>query len=249
MGAATGMPTEGDRGEAGNTALILETALLLGDWGHSAAYADAELMIRSHLLPSQLRDVSFIAQPANPQGRDRLSNVALRVQGAWGLPAPYGHQPFGESRLALGLDIVGTVVAALIEAYSRIVVRRDGRHVVNLLFDYDSDDFKVSSPYTGSSLFITVRSSDPVMVRIPAWVPPGSLELSGAARGSQELSNAYLHVAPSAPGSFAIRFPLPERTLDLSYGGTGLRARARGDQVIAMDNRGTDLNFFDPFPV
>ena len=41
--------------------------------------------------------------------------------------------------------------------------------------------------------------------------------------------------------------PLPLRQLDVSYAGRTLHARCRGDQVVAMDNRGTDLSFFDPY--
>ena len=63
-------PTLCRRGEANNTGDIIETALILGRWGHPEYYADAERMLRSHLLPSQLRDVSFIVEPDNPEGVD-----------------------------------------------------------------------------------------------------------------------------------------------------------------------------------
>ena len=56
------------RGEANNTGDIVETALILGRWGHTEYYHDAERILRCHLLPSQLRDVSFIPEPANPEG-------------------------------------------------------------------------------------------------------------------------------------------------------------------------------------
>ena len=49
-----------DEGEANNTGDILETALILGRWGYAEYYHDAERILRCHLLPSQLRDVSFI---------------------------------------------------------------------------------------------------------------------------------------------------------------------------------------------
>ena len=82
-----------DRGEANNTGDILETALLLGSWGDAQAYADAERIIRGHLLPSQLRDVSFITEPDNPANEDGKRDVANRHLGAFGFPAPYGHAP------------------------------------------------------------------------------------------------------------------------------------------------------------
>lgn len=238
--------TNADRGEAGNTALILETALLLGDWGHADAYADAELILRSHLLPSQYRDVSFIA-PSDRQRRGALGDVARCAQGAWGFPAPYGHQPLGDRIVGIGTDIVGPVVYALSEAHSRIVGRQAGQLAVQLLFDHKDDDIEISSPYTSDVLAVTLRRPQPVMVRIPPWVPADRIELIGATRKAGDLASGYLRVVPTDSARFAIRFPLSLRKLDVSYNGRTLRARARGDQVMAMEDRGTDLTFFDRY--
>ena len=82
-----------DRGEANNTGDILETALILGKWGDANAYHRAERILRGHLLPSQLRDTSFIIEPPNPDGVDGLRDLARRHHGAFGFPAPYGHHP------------------------------------------------------------------------------------------------------------------------------------------------------------
>ena len=166
--------TNADRGEAGNSALILETALLLGYAGYTDAFADAELILRSHLLPSQLRDVSFIAPPGSPQFR---ADIASRVRGSWGFPAPYGHQPLGDRIVGVGTDIVGPVVYALAEAQARAVGRQDGRLAVRLLFDYKDDDIEVSSAHTGTALTVSVRTKQPVMVRIPPWVSTERIEL------------------------------------------------------------------------
>ena len=88
-------PTLCRRGEANNTGDIIETALILGRWGHPEYYADAERILRGHLLPSQLRDVSFIVEPDNPEGMDGKCAVAHRLRGGFGFPAPYGHEPLG----------------------------------------------------------------------------------------------------------------------------------------------------------
>ena len=235
--------TNADRGEAGNSALILETALLLGDWGHTEAFADAELIIRSHLLPSQLRDVSFIAPPGSPR---RQVDIANRVRGSWGFPAPYGHQPLGDRIVGVGTDIVGPVVYALAEAHSRAVGRQEGRLAVRLLHDYKDDDIEVSSASTSNALTVTLQTKELVMVRIPPWVSPDRIEVIGATRESRGQPGGYVRVSPAAE-RFSIRFPVSMRELDLSFGGRLLRALIRGDEVVAMDNRGTDLTFFDPF--
>ena len=44
-----------------------------------------------------------------------------------------------------------------------------------------------------------------------------------------------------------IDFDLPEHEMTLTFRDTKTRARFRGDEVVAMDNFGTDLTFFDPF--
>ena len=74
-----------DEGEMNNTGDILETALILGRWGYTEYYHDAERILRCHLLPSQLRDVSWIEAPANPDGVDALTDVA----GLLRLPGPF----------------------------------------------------------------------------------------------------------------------------------------------------------------
>ena len=117
--AGPNQTVNGDRGESGNSALILETALLLGRGGYPEYFADAELMLRSHLLPSQLRDVSFVAPESNPNNEDRSRDVARRLKGAWGMSAPYGQLPFATRIVYGGTDTVGTVVAALCEALAR----------------------------------------------------------------------------------------------------------------------------------
>src|SRR6185503_15583783 len=137
-----------DFGEINSTGDILETALILGRWGHSEYYGDAERMLRSHLLPAQLRDIAFITEPDNPTGADGKRDVARRHLGAFGFPAPYGYQPVGLTRISFNLDIVGGGVASLCEAYAEIARRTGAGHRVNLLFDHETDALAVQSPYT-----------------------------------------------------------------------------------------------------
>ncbi len=238
-----------DRGEAGNTALILETALLLGDWGYPDAFADAELMLRSHLLPSQIRDVSWV-QPGERQPAGAGSpDLAQRLRGAWGFPAPYGHIPLGDRIIGVGTDIVGPVVYSLAQAQSRIVGRRDGQLAVQLCFDYKSDDIDVTPEYTSDMLSISVRTSQPVQIRIPPWAVRDGTELVGVERRSVSFVPGQVQIpaGASADGHFSVRFPLTNRELAVRAGGTTLRARARGDQIVAMENRGTEANFFEPY--
>lgn len=240
--------TDTDHGEANNTGDILETALILGRWGHTRCYHDAERILRMHLLPCQLRDVSFVEEPENPDGIDGLRDVANRHLGAFGFPAPYGHQAIGKGRggVSFNMDIVGGVVGSLCEAL-REVTRMDAcGHHVNLLFNHETEDIRVESPYTHDCLRVRVKESAPLFVRIPSWVSTDDLHVAGAP-GTVRLTNGCLFL-PEPPVDQWIAFPfdLPERQITLKHRTRNIRVRLRGDEVIAMDNFGADLTFFDP---
>jgi hypothetical protein len=241
-----------DHGEVNNSGDILETALILGRWGYSQCYHDAERILRCHILPSQLRDVSFIHDPPNPNGLDSLRDVARRHLGAFGFPAPYGHESIGAGRdgISFNLDIVGGTVGSLDEAY-REVTRQDAvGHWVNLLFDHATDAIKVKSPYTHDSLQITLRKPAPLFVRIPPWVDRTAIRIEGDQRKPQWHGDYLFFPSPPVGKPLAIRFPLKEHEITLS-GAVHIhpiKVRLRGDEVVAMENFGADLTYFAPYP-
>jgi len=233
------------RGEANNTGDILETALILGRWGHSQYYHDAERILRCHLLPSQLRDVSFITEPPNPENDDGKRDVANRIVGSFGLPAPYGHYPIGVAGVKFNSDIVGGAVGSLCEAYREAARHDVAGHWVNLLVDHETPHISVRSPYTNPRLSIVLKRPGPLFVRLPPWVNPSTVEVAGAAEPRR--TNGYLFF-PQPPISRAIdiAYPLAEQELRLKNPAGAIRVRLRGDTVTAMDNLGADLTFFDP---
>ncbi len=231
------------RGEANNTGDIVETALILGRWDHTDYYADAERILRSHLLPSQLRDVSFVVEPDNPDGRDGRRNVADRLRGGFGFPAQYGHEPVGiwesnKQRIGFNLDIVGGAVGSLCEAYREAARFDDDEHRVNLLFDCETDDIEVRSPYTHEELAIRVKRPGRLRVRIPPWAEGD---------GGQRRENGYwIFDSPDVDTWIRIPFSLPFSDELLTWQDVEIRARFRGDEVVAMQDFETDLTFFEP---
>jgi len=242
---------DSDHGEANNTGDILETALILGRWGYPECYHDAERILRCHLLPSQLRDVSFIVDPPNPDGADGLRNVAKRHVGAFGFPAPYGHESVGagRSKLSFNMDIVGGAVGSLCEAYRESARLRPSGCWVNMLFDYETSAIRVQSPYTHDGLRVELGQSGPLFVRIPPWINRDEVRVEG----NETLpvwTNGYLFFSDVSAGqAIQLRFPLKEAQITLSdrLHIHPIRVKMCGDAVVAMDNFGADLTFFDPY--
>jgi len=233
-----------DQGEANNTGDILETTLILGRWGFPEAYDDAERILRGHLLPSQLRDVSWIDDSPNPSGADGRRNVAQRHFGAFGFPAPYGHRHIDAERISFNMDVVGGAVASLCAAYHDVTRHDTAGHWVNLLFDHETNAIKVRSPYTSHGLSITLKEPGPVWVRIPSWADPACVDVKQSLRPPMR-SGRYLFFADLPVGQ-CVTFALdpPAREIILRHRTHDIRTRLRGDEVIAMDNFGQDLTFF-----
>ena len=78
-------------GEVNATGDIVETALILGRRFGDEYFADAERVIRSHILPSQLRDTSFIP-PSLDSVSDSERDIARRLRGAFGLGGQSTHE-------------------------------------------------------------------------------------------------------------------------------------------------------------
>ncbi len=243
---------DSDAGESGNPGDIVETALILGRGGWPAYYADAERILRCHLLPAQLRDVSFMPVHPNPEGLDGLRDAADRMLGAFGVPAPYGFlaRDKGRDSIMFPMDVVGSVVGSLCAAYAEVARWETTGHWVNLHFDHATPHLTVRSPYgPAGALEITLHRPGPLFVRRPAWLTPGEFALESASLAPRWV-NDYLFLA-QPPVGVPLRFtcPLPETTLTLGAPAHAhpIRLRLRGDHPLAMDNFGAGLTFFPPY--
>ena len=233
------------RGEVNSTGDILETALILGRSGHCECYHDAERILRGHLLPSQLRDVSFLSDPPNPANEDGRRDVTNRIQGSFGFPAPYGHQPVNLSLIKFNTDIVGGTVGSLCEVYQEVIRLDSNGHWVNLLFDHETPHIKVESPYTHPEMRITLKRPGPLFVRIPPWVDWASIQIDGLLQQPEETNRYALFATPPVNRPIKVRFPLAPQEITLKNPAGCLRVQLEGDRVQAMDNLGANLTFFD----
>lgn len=236
-----------DRGEINNTGDIVETALILGRRGYPEYFEDAERITRCHLLPSQLRDNNFIEDPPNPDGVDGLRQVADRHLGAFGFPAPYGHEPVcTKKNINFNTDIVGGAVGSLCEVLRAGISTESSIRRVNLLFDLDTEGVTVQSPYTHEHLSVTVKSDGPLWIRIPSWADRSAIVIDPPVERHTYSGSYFVIAEPPLNTPIAIRFPLTERDLVLKHRTRDIRVRLKGDSVAAMDNFGADLTYFDP---
>jgi hypothetical protein len=144
------------------------------------------------------------------------------------------------------MDIVGGAIASLCEVYRAVTTFDDAGHWVNLLFDHETAQIAVESPYTHEVLRIRIKAPAPLFVRLPPWLPLDALVCDELA-GAYHVTNGYLCI-PQPPVNRWLRigFPLVEQTITLTHRRRAIRACLRGDAVIAMDNFGADLTFFAP---
>jgi hypothetical protein len=119
-----------DKGEGNTSGDIVETLVILARNGYEGAAGDARRIVQAHLLPSQLRDVSWIPESAGTT--DGTTNVAHRLRGAWGFAAPYGHDAVGLERIKFNLDVVGGVVGSLAAYVAADLPARDAPTIVEI---------------------------------------------------------------------------------------------------------------------
>ena len=234
-----------DSGETNSSGDILEAALVLGKWGHTEYYHDAERILRCHLLPTQMRDGAFLIDRAEPGNAEATRQYADDLLGAYGFPAPYGHDP-ADNQLGIRFnrDVVGGTVDSLCCALWHVATADAAGHRVNLLFDHESDFVKVESAYAGQPLRVTPKKASPLFVRLPPWVDAQSL----GTQGGNELgkTNGYLFFSEPAVGEpINIEYPLASSALTLKHRTREIRVQLNGDAVAAMENLDQDLTYFD----
>ena len=83
-------------------------------------------------------------------------------------------------------------------------------------------------------------------MRLPPWLAGDYLSVEGAAHPA--LRDGYAVIEHPPVGRWVgFAFDLPVHETTLTWRDSAIRARLRGDEVVAMDNFGTDLTFFPPF--
>ena len=120
-------------------------------------------------------------------------------------------------------------------------------HRVNMLFDYENGNVAIESPYTHNHLRIKIKQPGSLFVRMPSWVDQNLVKIDGYMDSSQ-INNGYLKIdRPRVNDWIKIKFNLPQRELVLEHACRNIHVRLSGDAVVAMENFGADLTFFNPY--
>lgn len=236
------------RGEANNTGDLLRATLLLGKAGFPEYYGRAEKILRSHLLPSQLLNVSGYSDNPNAT-EDKQRSLASRVRGGFSFPTPNDLQYKPDAGL-FTYDIVSGSVDALCETYAAVVQDNAGELRVNLLLDAKTKQLEIKSslPAEGRLAFKT-QANRTLWVRIPHWVTPAevSLEIKGQAAETRFVGPYLLVPAMPGEGEFTVDFPLrKERTVE-SVLYQPYMIDWQGDQIVAMSTLPAS-NLAEPTP-
>ncbi len=234
-----------DRGEVNTSGDILETALILGAQLDATYFGDAERILRCHVLPSQLRDISFVngsagVEPASLPQR----SVAARLHGAWGFPAPYGHEPIDLQSVSFNLDIVGGTVGSLCEFYRRAVVHDGvGGYTFNCLLDLEEPNLRLATPYVQDRLTIRLNEPGNLAVRVPNWFGADPVTFAG----NHNLRHESGYWLGDRLDYLEMKLPLAEQEVVLRHRTRDIRVKLAGDAVTSMEDHGADLTFFESY--
>ena len=232
-----------EQGEMNNVGDIIETAVILGRHFGDSYYQDAERYLRCQLLPSQVRDLSFMEEVA---GGDERRDLQTRLLGVFGFSAVYGHLPKGKHEAAPSLDIVGGATASLCAAQQAIAPTVNGATHINMLFDYESDDICIESPYTGPVLRITPKTAGDIHVRIPTWADIDTITVNSHPAQPLVRNNRLILFEPQIGQPIEIGLPLPDMHVQIHHDEHVIEAELRGDSMLAMDDLGAGLAYFPP---
>ncbi len=235
-------------GEGNNTADILETCLILGNAGFPGYYAQAERILRGHLLPSQLLDNHFIPDFQDPAD---IKTFRLRENavGAFGFPSPWGHEYEPGSRISFNWDITGGAVGGLCEAYRHVVTKRSNMIFVNLFFDHRDEDFEMrglprcggDSP-DGRISFVVRNRTSCVRVRRSDDFDLDRLCVQGC---EYTLDERFIYCwAPEPSKEIVLTFPLKQTDREYQFRDHAVTLRWNGESVVGAKSPGKRLCYF-----
>ncbi len=228
-------------GETSSPGDVVQLALMLGEHGYPEFLDDAERLVRSRLLPSQIREEPPLV-PTKADGKDAHKNLAKRIVGAYG--GCHSHAHGGKSAVT---DVTSADAHTLADVYNRLAAVQDGVLQIVMHLDQDSKHANViCSRDVRSVVSITPKRNGPVAVRVPQWTPIDSLKVTVDGKLLEPtISGCFARTGMVHSGSkVAMEYDLPEkRTHEKGLGGE-YEIAWRGDDIIGISPNSTFLPFY-----
>jgi len=236
------------RGEANNTGDMLRCALLLGRWCEPKYFEQAERILRSHLLPSQLIDIEpLLAIPSDDPEQQR--HLAQCIRGGFSFPLPNDLLYQADDVPIVTYDITSGAVDALIEAWHAIVTDDASGIRINLLLTCERHGVRIVSHLPKEGRFeIHNPTHRSVWVRVPSWVPSHELQLTvnGVRETVMRVGSFILISASAEVQDISVHFPLPKSRTTETMNGQSYTIDWCGDQITAMSPAARYWPMFPP---
>ncbi|MGH9159727.1 MAG: hypothetical protein ACRD2X_07035, partial [Vicinamibacteraceae bacterium] len=225
---------------------------LLDRAGKGDYWDDVDSLVRNQMVENQLTDSSFLSSLAEtipnpimaaPAAYDGTKQVGARLIGGFASYASLNDY-FNPLMHAPGPIVgccTGNGARALYYVWERILQERHGALYVNLLLNRASDLADIDSfiPYSGR-VDVRMKRSMRLWVRLPGWVDTSQVNCTVEEQPLRvEWKGRYASPGRVEAGKVAsFRFPIRERSEQLTIGGVEARLVFRGSTVVDIDPKG-----------
>jgi hypothetical protein len=236
----------GDIASAGDIAHI--GLLLWEQFRDPALLDDAERIVRSRLLPAQVREPMPLRPKRNEPG-DSFRDLPQRFVGAIG--GSVG-QVRGQTCVT---DFTAAALHSLVEVYRRVIVIEPDTVRVNFHFECEQPGIRVGShrDRDGACVDVWNDTGRELLIRLPGWAPAPSARLVVNDESvSPDISGGFVRVKPRGARQVraTLRFSLPqthtkERWRESTAKQETLSFHWLGDEITGVEPCG---NYLKPFP-
>ena len=222
------------RGESNNTGDLLRAALLLGEAGQPQLYEEAERILRSHLLPSQVLEVDDL--PDDESDADGDHRRASRLRGGFSFPTPCDLLA-REDENFVTTDVTSGALDGLCAARDHTITQDQHGRRINLLVTTQSHGVRVVSALPGEGrIEVGWEPGQPVFLRVPTWAQQLRVVYDGQEPRTPVCRNSYLLLGSGhEAGAVVVLFEIPETETEEFIYFERFLIRWRGDQIVAMD--------------
>jgi hypothetical protein len=230
--------TSHERGEANNTGDILQSAVLLARHLDASYWADAEKILRNHLIVSQYREPSWFDDSGGPPDTPQqvYRRVVQRALGGFCFSSPADFKSHQDDRAPINTDLVGGAIHSLCEAHEAGVDDTGRELRVNLLLSRNLPACRIESHLPTGAVDISLKQPRVVLVRIPRDTDENGLRLRIDGQSVRPIRiGPYLRLTERPLEHHArVEIPPLERSATEVLNGTEYEVHWKGETVLAV---------------